>query len=66
MAIRRFLAPLLTALFGLYCLVWSLIAASSPPQQRGGAAFLGVLFLLLTFVYARILNPRERPRTDLR
>jgi hypothetical protein len=59
MGVPRFLAPLISGLFGLYCLTWAILAASSPAQQRGGAAFIGVLLLLLAFVYARVLLPRE-------
>jgi hypothetical protein len=60
MSVRRFLAPAACALFGLYCLVWGLVASSSPTNMRAGAAFFGVLFLLLATVYVRVILPHEQ------
>ena len=60
MAIRRFFAPALSLLFGLYCIIWSIVASSSFTQLRAGSAFLGVLFLLLTLVYLRMILPQEQ------
>lgn len=59
MGVSRFLALVISGLFGLYCLIWSLLAGSSPTQMRGGAAFMGGLLLLLAVVYARVLAPRK-------
>jgi hypothetical protein len=60
MGIPRFLASVISGLFGLSCLTWSILAVSSPTQQRGGATLIGVLLFLLAFVYTRVLLPRER------
>lgn len=61
MTIRRFFAPALCLLFGLYCISWSIIASSSFTQQiRLGCAFLGVLLLLLALVYLRMILPQEQ------
>jgi len=59
MSIRRFLAPFVCAVFGLSCVIWSIVAGSSPVNLRGAAAFIGVLFLLLATVYVRIILPQE-------
>jgi hypothetical protein len=55
----RFLAPSLSALFGLYCVIWGIVASSMPTQERIGGAFLGVLFLLLAYVYVRVILPHK-------
>jgi hypothetical protein len=60
MSVRRFLAPAACALFGLCCLVWGLVASSSTSNMRVGAAFLGVLFLLLATAYLRVILPQEQ------
>jgi amino acid transporter len=60
MSVLRYVAPAISTLFGLYCIIWGLIASSYPTSQRIGAAFLGVLFLLLAVVYLRVILPRER------
>ena len=58
---ERFVAAALSILFGLYCVVWAIIGASSyPAPQRFGGAFLGVLLFLLAFVYVRLLRPDEQ------
>ncbi|GHO51946.1 hypothetical protein KSD_44070 [Ktedonobacter sp. SOSP1-85] len=60
MAMRRFFAPSLSLLFGLYCIGWSIVASSSPTSMRVGGAFFGVLLLALAFVYLRIILPQEQ------
>jgi hypothetical protein len=57
---ERFVAAALSILFGLYCVVWAIAASSYPAPQRFGGAFLGVLLLLLAFVYVRVLRPDEQ------
>jgi hypothetical protein len=58
MSVLSILASSLSALFGLYCVIWGIIASSMPVQERAGSAFLGVL-LLLAFVYVRVILPHE-------
>jgi hypothetical protein len=60
MSVFRYLAPLLCLLFGLYCLMWGLVASTFPTPQRVGGAFVGALLLLLALVYVRVILPRER------
>jgi len=60
MSVLRFLAPSLCALFGLYCVIWGIVATSVPTAERTGAAFLGVLWLLLSFVYVRVILLHEQ------
>ena len=60
MTFSRFVAPSLCALFGLYAVISSIVASSYPLSLRRVAAFEGVLFLLLAFVYVRVIYPRER------
>ena len=60
MSILRFLAPSLCALFGLYCVIWGIVASSVPTAERIGAAFFGVLWLLLAFVYVRVILLHEQ------
>ncbi len=57
---ERFVAAALSILFGLYCVVWAIAALSYPTSQRFGGAFLGVLLLLLAFVYVRVLRSHEQ------
>jgi hypothetical protein len=59
MSALRFLAPALSTLFGLYCVIWGLLASSSATSLRIGGAFLGLCFLLLALVYLRLILPRE-------
>jgi len=59
MRVVQILASSLSALFGLYGVVWGVVAASYPTAERAGGAFLGVLFLLLAFVYIRVISPHE-------
>jgi hypothetical protein len=56
----RLVAAVLSILFGLYCVVWAIVASSYPAQQRFGGAFLGVLLFLLAFVYILVLRPDEQ------
>jgi hypothetical protein len=60
MRVLRFLAPSVCILFGLLAMIWGLAASSPPIAERYGGAFLGVLFLLLAFVYFRLILPREQ------
>jgi hypothetical protein len=60
MAIRRFFAPSLSLLFGLYCIGWSIVASSSLPSMRMSGAFFGVLLLALAFVYLRLILLQEQ------
>lgn len=60
MSIRRFLAPFICALFGLYCVIWGIVSFSSFTAIRAGAAFFGVLFLLLAAAYVRLILPHEQ------
>jgi hypothetical protein len=60
MSVLRSVAPSLCTLFSLYCVIWGLVASSYPTSLRVGGAFLGVLFLLLAFVYLRVILPHER------
>ena len=60
MSVLRYVAPFLCTLFGLYCVIWGLVASSSPTSMRVGGAFAGVLLLLLAFVYLRVILPHER------
>ena len=59
MSVLSILASSLSALFGLYCVIWGIVAASVPTAERAGSAFLGVLFLLLALVYVRVIRPHE-------
>ena len=63
---ERFVAAVISILFGLYCVVWAIVASSYPATLRFGGAFLGVLLLLLAFVYLLVLRPHgqeERTRS---
>jgi hypothetical protein len=60
MKVLRFWAPLVCILFGLYALIWSLLASSSLTPTRISAVFFGILFLLLAFVYLCIILPTEQ------
>ena len=62
MSILRFLAPSLCALFGLYCVIWGIVASSVPTAERTGAAFFGMLWLLLAYVYFRVILPHEQEK----
>ncbi len=69
MNVFRYVAPSLCALFGLYCVIWGLIASSYPISMRLGGAFLGVLLLLLALVYVRVIishEQEESTRSDKR
>ncbi len=60
MSVLSILASSLSALFGLYCVIWGIVASSDPTAERAGGAFLGVLFLLVAFVYVRVILPHEQ------
>ncbi len=60
MSVLSILASSLSALFGLYCVIWGIVASSDPTAERAGSAFLGVLFLLLALVYVRVILPHEQ------
>ncbi len=64
MNFRQFFVSTLVTLFALYCLGWSLVS-SNPANQRLGAAFVGLLLLLLAFVYFRVI-PRVEQQEDVR
>jgi uncharacterized membrane protein len=60
MTIRRFFAPALCLLFGLYCIGWSIVTTSALTSMRISGAFFGVLLFALASVYLRIILPREQ------
>jgi hypothetical protein len=60
MSALSILASSLSALFGLYCVIWGIVASSDPTAERAGSAFLGVLFLLLALVYVRVILLHEQ------
>ena len=60
MSVLRYTVPFICALIGLYCVIWAVIASSYPTSLRGGAAFIGVLFLLLALVYVRMSTPQKQ------
>jgi hypothetical protein len=55
----RFLAPAVSTLFGLYCVIWAIVASSSTTYRIDGV-FIGVLLLLLALVYVRVIIPHEQ------
>jgi hypothetical protein len=59
MSVYRWVPSSLGALVGLYCLVWAILAASFAARERGGAAFFGVMLLLLALVYVRVIPAQE-------
>ena len=60
MGLFTFIATSLCTLFGLYCLTWGLaLGTSSPASLRIGAAFIGILLLLLAYTHYRI-SPQKR------
>jgi len=60
MNVVRYAAPLLCILFGLYCIIWGIVASSYATSLRIASAFVGVMFLLLALVYLRVIHPTER------
>jgi hypothetical protein len=60
MRVLRWVPPSLSALVGLYCLAWAILASSFATRERGGAAFFGVMLLLLALVYVRVIPPQEQ------
>ncbi|GHO48789.1 hypothetical protein [Ktedonospora formicarum] len=64
MSVLRFLAPFVCTLFGLYCIIWSLLFSSSPTSMRDGAAFIGLLLLGLAYAHLRLaLSYKHRTTT---
>ena len=66
MSVFRFLAPAVSTLFGLYCVIWAIVASTSTPYRIDGV-FLWVLLLLLALVYVRVIIRHEQGesiRTD--
>jgi hypothetical protein len=57
MSALRFLAPSVSVLFGLYCVIWGLVASSASTAYRLDGVFFGVLLLLLALVYLRVIPP---------
>ena len=55
----QYLAPAVSTLFGLYCVIWA-IGASTSITYRIDGVFIGVLFLLLALVYVRVIIPHEQ------
>ena len=60
MSVLRWVPSVVPTLAGLYCVVWAVIASSSATRERGGAAFFGVLLLVLAVVHWRVNRPREQ------
>ena len=60
MSVLRYWAPFLFTLIGLYCVIWGIVASSVPTAERPGAAFFGLLWLLLAFVYVRVILLHEQ------
>jgi hypothetical protein len=56
----RYVAPFVSMLFGLSCIMWGVVASSYATSLRVGGAFIGVLFLLLALVYVLVIFPTER------
>jgi drug/metabolite transporter (DMT)-like permease len=56
----RWVPSIVVTLAGLYCVVWGIIASSSATRERGGAAFLGVMLLLLAVVQWRVNLPQPQ------
>jgi hypothetical protein len=56
----RLWAPSFSAFVGHSSVIWGLIDSSVRTAERVGVAFLGVPSLLLAFVSARALLPREQ------
>lgn len=58
MSVRQWLAPVVCTFFGLYCLVWCVLASSYPIDRRAGGIFVGVLLLLLAWTHLRLARPK--------
>jgi hypothetical protein len=57
MSILRYMASFLCALFGLYCVIWGLVASSASIAYHIDGVFFGILLLLLAFAHFRIVLP---------
>ena len=62
MNVLRWVPSIVVTLAGLYFVVWGIIASSSATRERGGAAFLGVMLLLLAVVHWRVNLPWPQRR----
>jgi hypothetical protein len=61
------LAPAVSTLLGLYCVIWALVSSPVSTTYRIDAVLVGVLLLLLALAYVRVINPQEQgesTRTD--
>ena len=54
------LAPAVSTLFGLYCVIWALVTSPLSTTYRIDGVLVGVLLLLLAVVYVRVINPQEQ------
>lgn len=61
MRVSQFLAPVVCAVFGLYAILAGILDSSNLTSERGGAAFIGVLLLVLATVHWRVNLQQERP-----
>lgn len=61
MKIAQWLTPCVCTLFGIYCLILSILAFSYPTPLRGGGMLFGMLILVLAFVHVRLVlsSPAE-------
>ena len=55
----RFLAPAVSTLFGLYCVIWAIVASSTTTYRIDGV-LIGVFFFLLALVYVRVIILHEQ------
>jgi hypothetical protein len=60
MNMLRYTAPFVCILFGLYCIIWGIVASSYVTSLRVASVFVGVMFLLLALVYMLMIHPMER------
>ena len=56
----RLVAAAVSTLFGLYCVIWALVASSVSTTYRIDGVIFGVLLLLLALVYVLVINPHEQ------
>jgi len=55
----QYLAPAVSTLSGLYCVIWAIVASTSITYRIDGV-FIGVLLLLLALVYVLVIIPHEQ------
>ncbi len=60
MNMQRYVAPFVSILFSLYCIIWGIVASSYATSLRIGSAYIGVMFLLLALEYVLVIHPTER------